>query len=346
MNESHLTPAKTDNLYYLDFPHLVGSALSKLRTDPVVSRSEQANLERVEQQLESELELKLDMISPVEQSYKNHQKLSPVYRRIIKTVDPEIVLTNKPIFTNCCKKLGIPVVNYQAYPIEPKNEKFHYPGTNNIMILGDYILIWGDYWRHTVDYPIPDDRLITVGYPYSELRRDKYSNNEVKNQITFISQPTIGHELSKFAVKLARMNPECNVIYKPHPRVTATWREAYPWLEAADVEVAGSRSGELYQLLSESKAIVGFDSSVFTEATAFNTEIFQIPLMRTDSPNVRHLHQEDLITVVDTPEELLSELEQNTTPNAFDHSHFLARDATETFRDTLHRLINHATPVN
>ena len=126
-----------------------------------------------------------------------------------------------------------------------------------------------------VEFPILEDRVIPVGYPYLEESIDKYDHVETTPQILFISQRTIGEQFSKFAMEVAKY-PAINydIVYKLHPGEYDRWQEEYPWLKEADFEIIDSSELPLYELFAQSSAQVGVGSTAVFEGLAFGLETF------------------------------------------------------------------------
>lgn len=78
-----------------------------------------------------------------------------------------------------------------------------------------------------------------VGFPYFEEQIQKYKRK--KNDIytvIFVSQGTVGEQLSKLAVAFAKENKTAmRILYKLHPSEYGRWKEQYSWLQEETIEV-------------------------------------------------------------------------------------------------------------
>jgi hypothetical protein len=66
----------------------------------------------------------------------------------------------------------------------------------------DYHLRFGEFWNENIRIPLHDDYVILVRYSYLEERLNDYNDVERIKQLLFISQETIGDELSRFALEV------------------------------------------------------------------------------------------------------------------------------------------------
>ena len=95
-----------------------------------------------------------------------------------------------------------------------------------------------------------------------------------QNQVLFISQGTIGRDLSRLAVDLRqKLSPKYKVVYKLHPGEYRQWESRYPWLISGGLKVVDDDSISLYELLAESKALVGVNSTVIYEGLGLGLKI-------------------------------------------------------------------------
>ena len=171
----------------------------------------------------------------------------------------------------------------------------------------DYLLKFGEFWTENVRFPIPNERVIPVGYPYLEGRLDAYDDVKRSDQLLFISQGTIGHELSQFALAVhedPRIDHE--VVYKLHPGEYDRWRDEYPHLAGADVRVIDEPEPLLYQLFVESSAQIGVGSTAVYEGLCFDLETF---VFDTDGAEIlRPLVEDGIATLIGSSDDLTDHL--------------------------------------
>ncbi|MHA2335482.1 MAG: hypothetical protein ACXAEU_25860, partial [Candidatus Hodarchaeales archaeon] len=186
--------------------------------------------------------------------------------------------------------MNIPVIELQHGVISKYNLAYSFPKPGRTKrVFADYIFAFSDFWKKNVEFPIDDDKILSVGFPFLEKAKKKHTKELKKDQILFISQGTIGKSLSKFAVELSTNNKsKYDIIYKLHPGEYSRWKEIYPWLIESNIKVIEDDHTPLYQLFAESKILIGVSSTAIYEGLYFGLKTYLI-----DLPDIEHM--EDLI---------------------------------------------------
>jgi len=172
------------------------------------------------------------------------------------------------------RRLLIPTIEVQHGVVTPEHLGYSFSKGMTKRSFPDYVLLFGNYWKRNVVWPISPDRLIVMGFPHFEKQVHNLRDvSEKQNRATVISQGTSGPFLSRFAVDLARgINRPDKIYYKLHPGEVARWRQTYPWLESAVqdgiLEVIEGHEPDLYTLLAESKWQIGVNSTALFEGLA------------------------------------------------------------------------------
>ena len=172
------------------------------------------------------------------------------------------------------RKLNIPTIEVQHGVVTPEHLGYAVHAGTNKAAFPDYLLLFGEYWKQTVTWPLEPKRLTTVGFPYFERTKRAVADTQKTQSAVVISQGTIGRKLSLFAVALAEElqntsadSPE--LIYKLHPGEWARWRTEYPELvKAADsgsIQVIDGGTPDLYQLLAAARWQIGVNSTAIFE---------------------------------------------------------------------------------
>lgn len=280
----HFKPAKTGKVHYLDLLYYSGDIRKHIGNQRVsIDADVREELRGIERRFECEFGCAVGLEKLVEETLISRATTVPIYKFILSRVDPDIAIVvvsyGREDFIEACNQLNIPVIELQHGVIHEHHMGYHYPGKRTKVHFPDYLLTWGEFWSESADFPIPDERVLSVGYPYLEQRRVKYTDIDQKNQILFISQGTIGERLSKFAINV-NQHPDIDydVVYKLHPGEYDRWREAYPWLEDAPLEVVDESGTPLYRLFAESTAQVGVGSTAVYEGLCFDLETYVLEL--------------------------------------------------------------------
>ncbi|WP_206538427.1 hypothetical protein [Natronorubrum sulfidifaciens] len=269
----------------------------------------------------------------------------PLYRRLLERVNPELAVVvvsyGREPFIEACKEQDIPVVELQHGVIHEHHFGYLYSGPRTKETFPDYLLTFGDFWKDSFEFPIPDDRVVSVGYPYLEESVDKYDDVNTRDQLLFISQGTIGEQLSKFAMEVEQ-HPEIDheIVYKLHPGEYDRWEDEYPWLLEADFEIVDSSEPPLYKLFSESNVQVGVGSTAVYEGLCFNLETF----VYENSSVLQPLVDEGSAAVVSTADELASALGNKS--RSFNRDYYFTPKATQRACETIQRLAEDGTVYN
>jgi hypothetical protein len=336
----HLRPAPTSEIRHIEFAQSLAKVWRKAgRLQSKIPDSELEPVQDLEARINKEFDVELDITGDIRRAVATEEPMRRVYRPLLRRVDPELALLvvsySKEPFIMACKQLGIPVAELQHGVIYPNHLGYSYPGDRTKKAFPDYLLVWGEFWREHTEFPIPDERVIPVGYPYLDQRVQRYADVESGDRLLFISQGTIGEQLSKLALEVAD-HPDIDheVVYKLHPGEYSRWREEYPWLTDADLRVVDSSEPPLYQLFAESSAQVGVYSTAVYEGLAFDLETFVYDC--SGSRVLQPLVEKGTAELVESAEDLAAALGGGGV--TFDRERFFASGATGRMGEVLERL--------
>jgi hypothetical protein len=346
---THLEPAKTVGTRYLDFIDVLADIGNSLRIKRIrLSRTEGKLLRDIEKEIVSRFGVDIHLERRIKKNLADRKNRLPLYKLLLRKVAPKvaviIVSYQKETFIEACKALNIPVIELQHGVISCYSMAYSFPGPHSMKrSFPDYFLTFGDYWKKCVEFPIKKERIYNVGYPYFELEAKKYANMPKKNQIVFISQGTVGKEMSKFAAKFAKnSSPDQKIVYKLHPAEYGSWRKEYPWLAKINITVIDDNRVPLYQLFAESKIQIGVYSTAIYEGLSFGLRTFLLNL-----PGVEYM--EDLIekkyavvvNSVSALEEYLRHAESSKLP---DTENLFRSDAVNNICEVLYDIVSSGQP--
>ena len=214
------------------------------------------------------------------------KKKKQFYKKIIEKIRPKAIIEVVSYAMDCMilnelgKEYGIPTIEMQHGIMGDRHIAYNYGKAKNIKQFPTYEFVFSDYWKENTPLPISSDMVKAVGYPHFEhyLKNHEKVKTE-KRGICFISEGTTGKELSHFALELShRLDlEEWHLFYKLHPGEYANWKESYPWLVGADIDVIGEGDKSLYEIFSLCEAQIGIDSTALFEGMGFglNTLIYK-----------------------------------------------------------------------
>ncbi|MFW9965448.1 MAG: hypothetical protein ACFFCX_17880, partial [Candidatus Sifarchaeia archaeon] len=312
----HRSPAKTPHLKHYDVIDTLGVIRKLLGFSKVrLNQKDHALLEKIRNKFKEVFGVQVDVKAITMARIKERDEHLPLCVKLLKQIQPKIVVivtsyAREPLI-EACKLLTIPVVELQHGVITPYHPGYSFPKSARKKIrFPDYLFVFGEHWKHHIDYPISNERIFATGFPFLENMIKHRSKKRRKNQIIIISQPRSGVPISKFAVELSsRSDFDCNILYKLHPLEIPTWREQYPWLVDSDIEVLDSLETDLHKLLSESKMQLGVGSTAVFEGLAFGLRTFILDLP--GSEYFDSFIQSGQATKVSTVDDLIASLSQD-----------------------------------
>lgn len=336
----HWRPPRTDNLRYTDLI-IIGSEIQKkigINT-PSIPPNTRDKLRQANNRIHEIFEVNIDLVDKTIAALHNRNTRLWMYERLLKRINPSVVVVvssyNQETLIEACNKCDVTVVEIQHGVIHSSHFGYSYKGARNKVYFPDYLLTWGDFWSNNVDYPISDNKVKSVGFPYLEQNYKQYMDISPNNQLLFISQGSVGRKLSKFAIKINR-HPEFkwNIVYKLHPGEYDRWQSDYPWLKKSDIEVIDNSENSLYELFAGSKAQIGVSSTAIYEGLMFDLEtyIFNCKGTRVVTP----LIEEGVATTVDSVEELLENLGRGT--KSFNQNHYFKPNSSNNICDILNSI--------
>jgi hypothetical protein len=275
----HKRPAKTKNIKYLDLVKFSSSMLRKMGLIGVsLNRHDEATLCEIDSTVNKYYEKNIDIKGLLRKRVRVLKSLTWGYRKLLSLIKPSVAIVvvsyAKKAFIDACHAEKIPVVELQHGVINNNHISYSYPNDVSVKCFPDYLLTWGRYWHRNVSFPIPSSRVMPVGYPYLEQKAEEYEDVESKKKVLFLSQGTIGDELSSLALNMSRESSDYEIVYKLHPGEYASWGEKYTGLVNEDVTIVGEEGPSLYRLFAESTAQVGVSSTALYEGLQFDLETF------------------------------------------------------------------------
>ncbi|MCG3225826.1 MAG: hypothetical protein H7645_02825 [Candidatus Heimdallarchaeota archaeon] len=337
-------PVKTEKIVYHAYLDLLVDLRKYLRLSRMKLTDEDIiYLQNLSQKIKSKFTLEIDLIHIVYHNLTKRKRELPLYQKLLRKTKPKAAIVvcsyGKENFIEACKLNDIPVIELQhgvitkyhvGYSYEKETAKKHY--------FPDFLFTFGNYWKETVNYPIQKEKILNVGYPELEIRKQNYQNAKKKKQILFISQKTIGSLLSRFAVKLSQKEDlDYRIIYKLHPFEVLSWKENYPWLKQSKIEVVDHQRVNLYQLFAESEVLVGVYSTAIFEGLSFGLSTFLVDIVGIDY--MEDLIQTGIATKISKPEELASFLARRKIKH-FDTDLFFVNDSVKNIKEELDRIIS------
>jgi hypothetical protein len=340
--DRHLIPARTRSIKYHEFLATMACGYRLATFFRGFSRAGCRVLLQVQARLENQFNVAVDVPGIASSILKTRHALLWMYRLLLRLVRPRAVFfasINYPerAAIEACKQAGIPVIELQHGVIGPYDLCYVFPRKAKLHCFPDYLFLYGPYWRECVDYPLPADRVIAVGNPYLEARLEEHGGVAKVDEAVVISQPTVGAELSRFAVELSRRASfPLRVVFRVHP-YEIDWQTRYPWLRDSRVMISDSRREGIYAVLARARMQIGVYSAALFEGLAFG-----LPTYLVDLPGVEYM--EPLLRkgwgrLVTRPEQIQAGRREDQTVH---REQFFCNDSVQRF----HRAVSSITQAN
>ena len=343
-NVSHSRPAKTNDLRYTDLIQYAGTLLETVGIGRVsLSESEQALLGQIESEIAARFDVDMSIVDQVGRDLSLRRVRLPLYRRLLQRVSPKVAFLTasyggREAFVEACQAEGVPVVELHHGVMTRYHIAYSFPDVAK-HVFPDYFFSFGDYWADSVDLPLPDEQVISVGYPYLERRSSRYADQSSDERIVIISQRRVREQLSRFALLLDNSDTvDSDVVYKLHPDEYDGWRDAYPRLADSNVEVVGDEP-PLYELFATSTTQVGVNSTALFEGLKFGLDTYIL-----DAPGweyMRFLVDNGFAVVVPTAEAFVEAYREGTVDfEVVDETYFFEPDALANFEAAVTQILD------
>jgi hypothetical protein len=178
------------------------------------------------------------------------------------------------------KDLGIETIELQ----HGNFSKYHfgyYFGEEKIELdyFPDKFLVWNEYWKTLINFPINDNNVQIRPFDYLEYRKSKYDMIKVKNQAIVLSQGVLGDQIAKKILDNWEYFKQFDIKYKLHPGEYDRY-DAYKSLSILskydNVEIITNT--DLYQLFSSSEYQIGVYSTALSEGVEFGCKTILLNL--------------------------------------------------------------------
>lgn len=255
------------------------------------------------------------------ENYLNKRKyLICYYNYMLKKIRPQLILLvvsyslEMMVLCETARRKNIPVVELQHGLIGNRTPAYQFYKKMTLPGFPDYIFTFGHFDKEKGRFPIGNERIIPVGYP--ELEKNyhlcqKQNKKRDKKTILFISQglPAIAQFANSVAHRLDR--EKYQVVFQLHPKEYFCWKETIgKYIEDSGIRVTGSYDHTIYESLADADWVVGNYSTVLYEALMFDVKIAILKIALYE--NMDDLYNNGCALLVDSPEQLIAEIETDT----------------------------------
>ncbi|TCT26460.1 hypothetical protein EDD68_102162 [Melghiribacillus thermohalophilus] len=268
-------------LYYERFGHLIRDGLYKLFSWKIKLQGIKI-LKDIEDEIKQKLKINIKITHLVKKKIFRFYFDKKFYDKLLDKIKPKeiylVVSYGKEELIAAAKERGILVKEVQHGVINNYHMGYYFPVDYEIPYFPDEIITFGEYWIDSVKLPINNIQSV------NEFKCLKPLNNILEyklksDDVLFISQGTIGKQLSSIAADFISKNKDVKVYYKLHPSEFNNWEEKYKDLylfkDTQQLEVITNQLS-IYYLLNKCKYVIGVNSTAIFESLLYNCKTFVV----------------------------------------------------------------------
>ena len=272
------------------------------------------------------------------------------YEKFLSKVSPSLIVESNNrvehmIVNEIAKKSKIPTVELQHGIFHNELSGYYFPSDNSIPQLPDYLLLFSEFSKEILlPCSVDESKLIPVGYPYFEKQVKKYTSraklNSKSKTLVILSLPSPESlALEKLAIEIYPRLKELgwDIVFKLHPLECNNWQSVYSLLASSEIEVVDSPNTNLYELFSQSDALIGISSTGIYEGIGFNLAAFVYDVPGSES--MGQLCSKGFATKILDSNHLCFELENLDTAHQKNSSELFKPNALENMKQVLDQLL-------
>ena len=268
--------------------------------------------------------------------------------KIIDEIQPKVIVETVwynricMIINEIAKERGILTVELQHGTMHTAHAAYQFAdGCGEIRYFPQYVFVFSEYWKNCARLPICADHIKVTGYPYFERQLNKYKSIKKEERITiiFVSQGTIGKELSRLATDLGELIDETkyHIIYKLHPGEYEGWQSRMPWLLKNNIEVVDSLEHNIYEYFAKCHIQVGVYSTAIYEGLGFGLSTYIYNIGHADT--LADLCEQGYASYVNNAEELYMDISAKNLNGHNDSKEFWKMNSFENICSEIDRLL-------
>lgn len=178
---------------------------------------------------------------------------------------------------SAAKKSGIETAEFQHGTITPYHIMYAWEGYENVPYSPDKLLCFGPSWPEQSNLSKSITPVI-IGAPHLEAAKLKHKNVQREaHKVVIFSQNVIGIKLLKFSLEVARLRPDLNFVFKPHPAEHYIDITQYADGPLPNNFKLALPSDDSYKLMASSTFQIGVSSTTLNEGMAFGNRNIVVP---------------------------------------------------------------------
>lgn len=357
--DEHFNPIYTKNVRYFDYVNFI-SGIKITLWSLLISKSifnffsyqDHELINCLNEKFNAVFNTSIDFKKHIINAYIRYKVYSKYYRKILKKISPKVILEvvyyspSNLIFNDVAREMKIPVIELQHGTMGKHHVAYNYLQKIKMPSFPDYIFTYGQFWSQTTRLPIDSENVKVVGWPYFEKKvnnskQKKGLKDKLKTTVLFISQGTIGKELSKIAVDISNKldKDKYEIIYKLHPGEYARWKREYPWLINTNIEVINHNNKDMHYYFAKSDIQIGVYSTALFEGLGYGLETIIIKIYGYEI--MEDLCEKGLVYLARNSDEIINYFkEKNFKERSYNLSYFWERNSMDNMLSEINKIMN------
>lgn len=179
---------------------------------------------------------------------------------------------------SAAQKAGIETLEFQHGTITPYHIIYSWEGYEHVAYSPDKLLCFGPSWPQESNLANSVSPII-IGAPHLQATQLKHKGiKREANKVVIFSQSLIGIELLKFSSEVARLRPDLQFVFKPHPAEHYIDINQYIDNKIPDNFTITTSSDDSYKLMASATYQIGVSSTTLNEGMVFGNRIIVVPL--------------------------------------------------------------------
>ncbi|TYB33017.1 MAG: hypothetical protein FXF49_08445 [Flexistipes sinusarabici] len=285
LRKRHFNKSSGERSYY---EHMFLSYVFKrIMPSKKLSSKEKRIIRDIEVELKNSFSINFKLHSYIKNQIKIFKLDKTFYVKLLKKRGVKKVFLvcsyGKEALIQACKEKGIECIELQHGTMGRYHLGYSFPIKIKVPYFPDKIYVFGKFWYDTTPLPLNKNNIIIKGNFYFNNLLKKYKElPKINNQIVFISQGTIGYQLSIIAFEFAMKYIDFHVIFKLHPGEFGRWQNEYPRLCKAiklkNFTLIDNQKRSLHEVLAKSQYQVGVSSTAIFEGLALSCKTIIVSL--------------------------------------------------------------------
>jgi hypothetical protein len=280
----HLGKERNNMIYFERFGHIVREILYPFFIHRIKLTETRNIIIEVEKEIKERLNIDIDLEGLIKKRIFRFILEKRYFDKLLDKIRPDkvimVVSYGKEELIASAKERDIETIEVQHGVISSYHMGYHFPFEFPIPYFPDEIILFGDYWKESVCFPVNSRQTINSFSFMKHSYNNRVISENKMNKVLFVSQGSIGVHLSKIAANFAYEN-QIDCYYKLHPSEFNNWRNRYSELSKCEIDgriKVISNQNSIYELFNLCKYVIGVYSTAIYESLMYGCKTFVVKI--------------------------------------------------------------------